>query len=663
MAGANTRNIAFVGHGGAGKTSLCEAFLSASGVVSRQGRVGDKNTVSDFLEDEKERGHSLEIGVMHCDWKGKDFHLLDAPGYPDFQGQAIRALDGADLAVVVVNAYDGVGLNARKLYAAAERAGIPRLIVVNRCDLDNIDEAKLTQGIKDLAGNAARPVTVPDVMGSGFSKAKSIFVDATELKEGFVEAAVEADDELMEKYLEAGEVSDDDLNRAIPMALEAGTLVPVFAVSAEKNIGVDALMDFIAVFGPSPVGRVIPDMDENKIVCQEDDPFLGFCFKVMFDRQAGKIAFLRIFRGSLRAGDQVKTDRDASVKIGHFARYQGQAKEDMDGAGIGDIVALPKADDIEIGDCLFAADSPVKFRPRRIPASMVGLALTTKSRGDDAKIAKELARVTGADPCLVAERTTDTNELVLSGLSTLHVDIALKRLAAAGIEVDTHIPRIAYLETINGSADGHYRHKKQSGGAGQFGEIFLRIEPAERGSEDSLTFEDATVGGAVPKQFMSATEKGVRQQMADGVIAGCKVVDVKVTVNDGKTHDVDSKEIAFIICGRRAFADAMKKAKPVLLEPMVDVDIEVPSQFMGDVNSDLNSRRARITGMDSAGDMQILHARAPLGEMQTYSTQLRSITGGEGSYSMDLAGYDVVPGNVTKQIMAKYEAEKKEDDS
>ncbi|MHC4937600.1 MAG: elongation factor G [Planctomycetota bacterium] len=662
MAGKDTRNIAFVGHGGAGKTSLCEAFLFAAKAVNRQGTVGDKNTVSDFTEDEKERGHSIEIGVMHCDWKGKYFQLLDAPGYPDFQGQAIRALDGADLAVVVVNAYDGVGLNARKLYRAAERAGVPRIIVVNRCDLDNIDESKVGKGIADLAGVAAKPVTIPDQLGSGFSAVQSIFGEASEYKEGFIEAAVEADDELMEKYLESGEVSDDDLNRAIPLALQAGTLVPVFHTSAEKQIGVTELMDFIAQHGPSPVGRDIPDMDENHFKCEPNDPFLGFCFKVMFDRQAGKIAFIRVFRGGVKAGDQIKTDRDKTIKIGHLARYQGHTKEDVDGAGIGDIVAIPKAEDIEIGDCLYAPDAPLKFRPRHIPASMVALALTPKSRGDETKIGKELVRVTGADPCLIAERTSDTNELVLRGLSTLHTDIALKRLSAAGVEVDTHIPKIAYLETITGKAEGHYRHKKQTGGAGQFGEIFLRIEPQERNSEDALDFVDETVGGSVPKQFLSATEKGVRQQMADGVLAGCKFVDVRVTVYDGKTHDVDSKEIAFIICGRRAFSDAVKKAKPVLLEPMVHVDIEVPSQYMGDINSDLNSRRARIEGMDSAGDMQILHARAPLAEMQTYSTQLRSITGGEGSYSMDLAGYDVVPGNIAQQIMAKYEAEKKEEE-
>ena len=526
MAGERTRNIAFVGHGGAGKTSLCEAFLHEAKAISRRGTIADKNTVSDFMDDEKDRGNSIEIGVMHCDWKGKYFQLMDAPGYPDFQGQAVRALDAADLAVVVIDAYDGLGLNARRLYACAERAGIPRLIVVNHCDAENIDEAQLGQGIADLAGLAAKPVTLPNALGSGFSAVKSIFSDAPEFRDGFVEAAVEADDEIMEKYLEAGEVSDDDLNKVIPLALQAGTLVPVFHCSAEKGLGVTELMDFIAEEGPSPVGRVIPDMDESKIECHAENPFLGFCFKVMFDRQSGKIAFLRVFRGTLSSGDMICSDKGDTIKVGHMARYQGHSKEDLHDAGIGDIVAIPKADHFEIGDTFYAKDSPVKFRPRRIPEPMVGLALTSTTRGDEAKVVKELARVTGADPCLVAERTTDTNELVLRGLSTLHTDIALRRLEHAGIHVETHIPLIAYLETITGDAEGHYRHKKQSGGAGQFGEIFLRIAPTERDSADSLTFVDKTVGGSVPKQFVSAVEKGVRQQMALGVVAGCKFVDV-----------------------------------------------------------------------------------------------------------------------------------------
>jgi len=662
MAGVDTRNVAFVGHGGAGKTSLCEAILFQGGAISRQGRVGDKNTTSDFTEDEHERGHSIEIGVMHVDWKGKNFQLLDAPGYPDFQGQAIRALDGADFAVVVIDAYDGVGLNARKLYGAAERAGIPRAVVINRCDHENIDEAKLHKDVAKLCGVKAKQVTLPDQLGPGFSKVSSIFKDAKDALEGFVEAAVEADDALMEKYLEEGEVSDDDLHRVIPQALIQGTLIPVFYTAAEKGIGVEELMDFIAIFGQSPVGRHIHDPEEHDFVCNPEDPFLGFCFKVMFDRQAGKIAFIRVFRGGIRHGDHVHSDRDKDIKIGHMARYQGNHKEEVDGAGIGDIVALPKAESIEIGDSLYAPDKPMQFRPRHIPASMVGLALTPKSRGDETKIGKELLRVVGADPCLNIERTTDTNELVLHGLSTLHLDIALKRLAAAGVEVDTRQPRVPYLETITGKAEGHYRHKKQSGGAGQFGEIFLRIEPAPRGTEGGLEFVNETVGGSVPKQFVSATEKGVRQQMESGVIAGYPFVDAKVALYDGKTHDVDSKEIAFIVCGRRAFAEAVSKAKPVLLEPIVNVEIEVPSKFMGDINSDLNSRRARIQGMDTEGDIQVLHVRAPLSEMTTYATQLRSITGGEGSFSMEMADYDVVPANVAQSIIAKHKAEEKEDE-
>jgi elongation factor G len=311
-----------------------------------------------------------------------------------------------------------------------------------------------------------------------------------------------------------------------------------------------------------------------------------------------------------------------------------------------------------IGDTLHAPGSPVRIRPLPLPKPMVGLAVQPKARGDETKLARELERITGADPCLEAERVAATNELVVRGLSTLHLDIALKRMHRNGVDVDTSIPKVAYRETINGKAEGHYRHKKQTGGAGQFGEVYLKVEPLPRGAPDPLDYVDDVVGGAIPRQFIPAIEKGIRQKMAEGVVAGFPVVDVRVRVYDGKYHDVDSKEIAFIIAGRNAFADAIQKARPVLLEPLVNVEIEIPSRFMGDITGDLNTRRARITGMDSAGDTQIIKASAPLAEMQTYSTQLRSITAGEGSFHMEFSHYDVVPGNVAQTVIAKAEKKK-----
>ncbi|MHC4930628.1 MAG: elongation factor G [Planctomycetota bacterium] len=665
MAAEEIRNIVLVGHGGAGKTTLGEAILFAAKMVSRQGSVGDGNTVSDFTDDERERSHSIDSAILHADWKGKTFHLLDTPGYPDFVGQAMRGLDAADCALIVVNAYDGVALNTRRLFKLAGERDLPRIIVVNRCDHENIDTGALEEALRELAGPGARPVTVPDQWGPSMSGVKSIFGEASELKEGFVEAAVEADDELMEKYLEAGEVSDGDLKRAIPEALRSGTLIPVFHTVAEKALGVPDLLDFLAEYGPAPVGRVVHDTDGNEIACEADGPFLGICFKVTFDRQAGKIAFVRILRGSLRHGDSAVVARtESTVKIGHTARYQGSQKEEMEQTVTGDVVALPKVEDVEIGDTLHAPGSPVQLAATPLPNPMVGLAVTPKARGDEAKIGKELSRLADADPCLSFERSKDTHELVLKGLSTLHLDITLKRLAKAGVDVTTATPRVPYLETITGKAEGHYRHKKQTGGAGQFGEVYLRVEPLERGSEDPLEFVDETYGGSIPRQFLPAIEKGVRQKMADGVVAGYPVVDVCVKVYDGKHHDVDSKEIAFIIAGRNAFALAVEKSRPVLLEPIVNVEIEIPSRFMGDISSDLNSRRARIQGMDAAGDTQIIKAQVPLAEMQTYSTQLRSITAGEGSFTMDFSHQDVVPPNVAQQIIAKAKAatEKKEED-
>ncbi|MDH3592012.1 MAG: elongation factor G [Planctomycetota bacterium] len=663
MAGADTRNITLVGHGGAGKTTLAEAILFAAKMVSRQGSVGAQNTVSDSADDERDRGHSLDPAVMFADWKGKLVQILDAPGYPDFLGHALRGLDASDCAVMVVNAYDGVALNTRRLWTAAMNRELPAIVVINKCDADNIDSDAVIADIKAMCGTAAQFVTIPDQWGPGVSGMKSIFGEAADQKDGFVEAAVEADDDLMEKYLEAGEVSDDDLRKAIPAALKARTLVPIFCTCAESGVGVPELLDFIAEFGPSPFDRHIVDADGNDVALSADGPTLAVCFKVTFDRQAGRIAFLRLLSGGLASADTLEIARtEEVVKIGHASRFQGTTKIELPHAGIGDFAAIPKVDTVEIGDVLYASGSPTSFRLRPLPNPMVGLSIHPKSRGDETKLARELDRVTGADPCLQFERVASTNQLVLRGLSTLHLDTALKRMAKGGVEVDTAVPKVPYLESITGKADGHYRHKKQTGGAGQFGEVYLRVEPLARGADDPLEFENKTVGASIPRQFMPAVEKGVRQQMGEGVVAGYPVVDVKVEVYDGKHHDVDSKEIAFIIAGRRAFSLAVQAARPVLLEPVANVEIEIPSKFMGDISSDLNTRRARIQGMESMGDMQLIKCTAPLAEMQTYSTQLRSITGGQGSFSMDFSHYDVVPANEAQKIIKRAEAERKKED-
>ncbi|MGQ0613684.1 MAG: elongation factor G [Planctomycetaceae bacterium] len=653
------RNIALVGHGGAGKTTLAEAILFKAKVTSRQGRVADRNTVSDYIEDEKERGHSIDSSLLLAGWNGKTFQIVDTPGYPDFLGQALRGLDAADLAVLVVNAYDGIALNTIRMNRAALNRAMPRVVVVNRCDMENIDPQALRESLAGLFGRAAKAVTLPTAWGAGFRDVRSIFRDAPEDKEAFVESAVEADDALMEKYLETGGISDEDLRRALPQALLKGTLVPVFHLAAEKGIGVADLMDFLADFGPSPLSKSVKDVKGGAIPCSGDAPLVAVCFKVQWERQAGKISFFRVLSGTMRHGDQVVLARTQTpVKVGHLIKFNGSQRSEVEQAGVGDLVALLKAEEVHVGDTLHAAGHELQVALRPLPRPMVGLAVEPKARGDEAKIGREIGKLTDGDPCLLFERPHDTHELVLKGMSTLHLDVNLKRLARVGIEVVTHQPKIPYRETITGKAEGHYRHKKQTGGAGQFGEVFLKVEPRERGDADPLEFIDETFGGSIPNQFLPAIEKGIRQKMAEGVIAGYPVVDVRVMVTDGKYHDVDSKEIAFIIAGRGAFSDAVMKARPGLLEPMVDVEVEIPSRCMGDITSDLNARRGRITGMDSSGDMQIIRCHAPLAEMQTYSTQLRSITGGEGSFSMEFSRYEVVPANLLQQIVARAQANK-----
>ena len=402
MAGTDLRTVALLGHGGAGKTTLGENILFLAKAVNRQGTVQDKSTVSDTADDEKERGHSIENALLHADWKGKTLQIVDTPGYPDFYGQALRGLDACDCAVIVVHAFDGVALNTRRLFRAAGARGIPRILVINRCDAENIDEARLQTQIEELAGQAAKPVTLPEGWGGGFTGVKSIFGDAADQKEGFIEAAVEADDTLMEKYLEEGGISDDELATAIPLALRSGSLVPVFYTSAESGTGVTELLDFLADYGPSPLGRALAVREggeEKEFVTSDDGPMLAYCFKITFDRQAGKVAYLRVFSGSLRQGEQAKLARSGeTVKVGHMLRTQGASRSEVDGAPTGSHIALTKVEEIRLGDSIHSPQTPLEYVPVATPEPMVGLAVQPKARGDEAKIGKELTRLSESDP-------------------------------------------------------------------------------------------------------------------------------------------------------------------------------------------------------------------------------------------------------------------------
>jgi elongation factor G len=664
------RNVAFVGHGATGKTTLVEHLLLKAGAVARPGSVDEGSTVCDTSPDEKERKFSIDAAVAHAPYKGVEIHFLDAPGYPDFVGQAIGSLYAVETAMITVDAVAGVAVNTRKMWSAAGDLGLARVIVVNRMDAENASYSGVMQAIQAAFGEQCVPFTVPIGEGPGFQGVVPLLhlpepipdgcVDsAADLNQRAVERVVEADDEALEKYLEGEKPSGEELARLAKKAIASGTVVPVLFVSALKDIGVEDLLDFIAEDLPSPiegwrrkVRKGTEGEDWEALEPDASGPLRAHVFKVMMDPYVGKVSTFRILSGALHSESVVLNPRTGKTeKLTHIFRPQGKDQVEVKDAIPGDILQVSKVDSFNIGDTLCEEKAPVTVPPMVFPTPMVSLAVEPKKRGDEAKISSALTRLDESDPCFLVNRDPQTHELVITGMSNLHVDVMIERLKRAGVEVNTKPPRIPYLETITAKGDAKYRHKKQTGGAGQFAEVWMRIEPVERGK--GFEFENEVVGGAISASFVGSAEKGVRQVMEKGVLAGYPVVDVKVVVYDGKEHPVDSKDIAFQIAGRNAFKEAFLAARPVLLEPVVMLEIEVPSQYIGDVTGDISSRRGRVQGTDTHGDMQVIKALVPQSEVAKYSSELRSMTGGAGSFTMEFSHYDVVPQRLADQVIAQ----------
>jgi len=671
------RNIAIVGHGATGKTTLVEHLLHKAGAIQRIGTVDEGNTVTDTLPDEKERKISIETAVVHAKYKGCEFQLLDAPGYPDFLGHAICALHAAETALITVDAVGGVAVNTRRMWSEAGKLGLARALVVTRMDAENASYSEVMQAITSAFGESCVPFDVPVGEGPSFESVVSVLsppdevpaactLPVDELHEALVERIVEVDDESLEKYLEGEKPSAEELETLAKRAIAAGTLVPVLFCSAQKDIGLQKLLDFMDHDLPSPEDglrrRILPspESEESEELAPDPSaPFRAQVFRVVSDPFVGKITTFRIFSGALHADDSVvNAATGKSEKLAHLFRPMGKEHVEVKDGIPGDILQITKIEGFHLGDTLRDPKAKGAFPPISLPTPMVAFAIEPKKRGDEAKIGTALSKLDESDPSLSVRRDEQTGELVISGMSNLHLDIVFDRLKAAGVEVDKKPPRIPYLETIAAKGDAKYRHKKQTGGAGQFAEVWMRIEPLERGA--GFEFDNAIVGGAISAQFVGSTEKGVRQVLQSGVLAGYPVVDVKVTVYDGKEHPVDSKDIAFQIAGRNAFKEAFLGAKPCLLEPVVMLEIMVPSQFIGDITGDISSRRGRVQGTDTAGDMQIIRALVPQSEVANYSTELRSMTGGEGSFTMEISHYEPVPANKAEQVI---QASKKEEES
>lgn len=668
------RNIAVVGHGGAGKTTLCEAFLHATGAVSRFGSVTDKTSHLDVDDEEKERGYSIDSHVLNIKHDGKTLNLIDTPGAPDFIGPALMSLNAAETALLVVNAAGGIQVNTRRMREQAKSNGLSRIIVINHIDAPNVDLAALVNALRESFGPVISPVNLPTNKGTAVIScvengdgATDIF-SVSEAHTNIMERVAEVDDALLSKYFEQGELSADEVKKNFNKAIAAGTIVPVLFTNAIKGVGVKELLSFIALCAPSPITgrqRTLKIGDQEKPINPADPSFCGQVFKITVDHKSHiKYCFIRAFSGHLKPDSHLHLPGDKKgVRPGHFMKFNGAEHTNLDDGIAGDIFAVAKLE-LHLGDTVFDNYHEGKIIPIKTPTPMFSLALESKARGDEAKIGDAVKRFAEVDPCFKSVHDPQTHELVISGTGDLHLRVILSKMHKLfKLDVNTKPPKIPYRETITAKAEGHHRHKKQTGGAGQFGEVFLTVEPRERGSEPALEWSWDIFGGSIPGQFEPAVKKGVTEVMSEGAIAGFPMQDIRVSITDGKHHPVDSKEVAFKAAGKYAFKDAIIKAKPTLLEPIVHVEVTVPADHMGDVTGDLASRRGRPTGQDLLpGNLALISAQVPLSKLSDYHSRLSSITGGKGSYSMEFSHYESVPGNEIQQIVAQYKPKKEEEE-
>ncbi len=669
----NIRNIALVGHPGAGKTTLTECLLEHAGVINSTGTVEKGTTVCDFEEVEQEHHHSVSSAVTSFDYQGKHINLVDTPGYPDFLGEAVSALPAVETVAVVINAQTGVDMTTRRLLEWVAGHHFCRMIIVNKIDADAQHLPDLMEQIRESFGAECLPVNLPKKNADGVvdcffhTSGETAFASVSEIHTALVDQVVEMDETLTERYLEEGDIAPDELHDSFEKALRQDHLVPVCFTSARTGAGVRELLDVILRLMPNPSEGnprpfLVRENGEPHEIHPEPDPkrhVLAHVFKVAHDPFVGKIAAFRIHQGVVTKDTQLFINEQRKpFKVGHLFKLQGKRHIEIEQGVPGDICAVAKVDEVEFDAVLHDShdEDHILFRSDGLPTPMVGLAIEPKSRGDEQKLSETLERISAEDPCLVVDHNVSTNETVLRGLGEYHLRIALEKLRTRyHVDVEAHPPAIAYRETITRKAEGHHRHKKQTGGAGQFGEVFLRIAPLSRGS--GFEFANKVVGGAIPTQFISAVEKGVRQAMAEGALAGYPVEDVKVTVYDGKHHPVDSNEVSFITAARKAFLDAFNKATPILLEPIMTVQVTVPGDQMGDVTGDLASRRGRISDTRAQGDGRMsVEAQVPLGELKDYHSRLKSLTGGEGAFTMAFQGYEPIAANLQQQLVKEYAA-------
>ncbi len=689
------RNVAICGHGSSGKTTLVDKMLVKTGAVNAQPSVDDGTSICDFDPEEKHHKYSIESSVVHFSHAGKHFHLIDTPGYPDFIGQTIGAMQGVDTALIAVDAHSGIEVNTRRVFNEAGKAGLGRMILITKMDGENIDFPALIDSIRELWGTPCVLLNVPLGQGADFRGVVSTLrvpddtsgalLDPREIHEPLIESIIEVDEAMMERYFEGQQPTDQELSKLIVRAVAEGSLIPILCCSSKLEHGVQELLDALAMCGLSPADlprQAFRDDEAVTLEPQAEGPLVAHVFKTRIDPFVQKLSFLRIHSGTLKRDQTVPASTARKgMKIGSLLRVQAHDTSAVDEAFPGDIVAVAKMEELHTG----ATIGEMRLPEVRFPTPMVGLAVSPKSRGDETKLSGALQKVADEDPTIRIDRDSQTKELVMSGMSELHLTIIRERLQRRDkLEVETREPKIPFRETIQAPAEGSYRHKKQTGGRGQFGEVHIRMYPLPRGidleeyatkqrfpqmkshhydEQHNFLWVDSVVGGVIPGNFMPAIEKGFKERLEGGVIAGYQVQDLAVEVHFGKHHPVDSSETAFKTAARMVFRDVFQKASPCLLEPVVKMEITVPEANVGDVYSDMSSRGGRVQGSEAVGgNLQTIFVEIPLREVTTYNRTLSSMTGGQGSYTMDFSHYDVMPGNVQQEIMAKAKVQEEEDD-
>ncbi len=683
------RNVGIIGHGSSGKTSLASALLFSSGTVNRLGRVDQGNTITDFEEEEIARKVSISSALCHLEWKKIKLNLIDTPGYGAFIADAKAVLRVVDGALLVVDGVAGVEVQTEEAWGYAEGFGLPRLFVVNKLDRENASFARAVESITKAFGRQAVPVHIPigaektftgvvDLVAnqacvyeqdeSGRHKVTEVPADlagaAKEARDKLMEVVAEVDDGLMETFFEKGALSQEELVAGLSKGVKQRTIFPILCASGLANIGAHPILDALVTLLPHPgerapfKGETPKDHAPAERQGAAGEPYSAFVFKTIADPYSGKISLFRVYSGAIKSDTTVyNASRDTPERLGAILALQGKESEPVQEVRAGDIAAVPKLKETSTGDTLADKAHPIVFPKVDFPEPSIAFALQPKSRADEEKISQVLHRLVEEDPTIQFRRDAQTHELIIAGNSDLHVEVALARMKKKfGVEAILHAPKVPYFETIKRKAEAQGRHKKQTGGHGQFGDCWIKLEPLARGA--GFEFKDEIFGGSIPKNFIPSVEKGIQDARMQGFLAGYPVVDFRVILFDGSYHTVDSSDIAFKIAGSLAFKKAMEEAGATLLEPIMNVEIAAPEQYMGDLMGDLNSRRGRVQGMNAQGSMQVIKAQVPMVEMLTYASTLKSITGGRGSYRMSFAHYEEVPSHLQAKIVAAHKTAK-----